>query len=443
MKSLRAKILALLIGAMMLVIVIASGLAFLLHQPDEFDMAIDSLAAQTALILELKARAATPSTRTSDADGSFPMDGRDQAEGGGPRAKSGFRDAPLEGRTLDGPSQHWRQILRRHGVDRTASVVVEPKDGSNPVVMVPDGPGSWLIVPIMIPPPRNLPQMIAAWLLVVCVGMTAVVIVAVGRITRPLALVERAISDVGADGELPVLPETGPTEIRSTARIINRLSSRLKSAMESRMRLVAAAGHDFRTPLTRMRLRAEFLCDEDREAWLADLDELDRIADSAIRLVQEEAGGGAKQVCRLDVLLNEIVAELKALRLDVAVAVMEPVVVCGGALSLKRALRNLMINGATHGGGCRVTLSVEGDSARIIIEDRGPGIPDSLLHRACEPFFRVDGARRSPVPGAGLGLAIAREIIARSSGELKLSNRLGGGLSQEVRIPMAEFKDQD
>ena len=80
-----------------------------------------------------------------------------------------------------------------------------------------------------------------------------------------------------------MIPEAGPAEVRATARALNRLTTNLKAAMESRMRLVAAAGHDLRTPITRMRLRAEFLPDDDRPAWLRDLDELRHIADSSIQ----------------------------------------------------------------------------------------------------------------------------------------------------------------
>jgi signal transduction histidine kinase len=113
---------------------------------------------------------------------------------------------------------------------------------------------------------------------------------------QPLALLESAVEQVGPDGALPILPERGPAEVRATAKALNSLSSRLKRAMESRMRLVAAAGHDLRTPITRMRLRAEFVGDdEERARWLTDLDELERIADSAILLVREAQGSKSRR----------------------------------------------------------------------------------------------------------------------------------------------------
>jgi signal transduction histidine kinase len=237
---------------------------------------------------------------------------------------------------------------------------------------------------------------------------------------------------------LPTLPEKGPGEVRATAKALNSLSSRLKRAMESRMRLVAAAGHDMRTPITRMRLRAEFVEDEEeRTRWLADLDELERIADSAILLVREESGLASPEAIRVDELVQTIGDELREQNLDVTNTRVEPVTVCASRLKLNRALRNLIINAATHGVRARVEVANSGGTARILIEDDGPGIPPELLGQVFEPFFRAAPARRQDIPGAGLGLTIAREIIQRAGGTISISNRADGGLKQVVELPVA------
>jgi len=250
-------------------------------------------------------------------------------------------------------------------------------------------------------------------------------------------VLEDAVAAVGSDGLLPQVPETGSASMRATARALNRLSARLKGAMESRMRLVAAAGHDLRTPMTRMRLRAEFLPEEEREAWLRDLDELDRIADDAIRLVREEVDPGAEEAVSLDRLIREIATELGDTGLKVATGPLTGGTVRAAPLALKRALRNLIVNAATHGGGAFVGTSAVAGSVIVTIEDEGPGIPEELLARVFEPFFRVDPARRKSVPGAGLGLAIAREIITRFGGTIAIANRQPHGLRQTVRLPAA------
>jgi signal transduction histidine kinase len=256
---------------------------------------------------------------------------------------------------------------------------------------------------------------------------------------RPLALLESTVESVGPDGVLPRLPERGPAEVRATARALNSLSSRLKNAMESRMRLVAAAGHDLRTPITRMRLRAEFVEDEEeRERWLTDLDELERIADSAILLVREESIKAPPELIQLDQLVGSIGQELREQNLDVTETAVLPVKVRASRLTLNRALRNLIINAATHGERARVEVGRADGTARIVIEDDGPGLPPDLLDRVFEPFFRADPARGLDNRGAGLGLTIAREIVQRAGGTITISNRASGGLRQVVELPRAD-----
>jgi signal transduction histidine kinase len=234
---------------------------------------------------------------------------------------------------------------------------------------------------------------------------------------------------------LPKLPERGPAEVRATVAALNSLSDRLKRAIESRMRLVAAAGHDLRTPLTRMRLRAEFVGDsEERALWLKDIDELERIADSAIQLVREESTKEPPQVIQVHNLVRSLAAELRDQNFDIEVADTGEAYVKASRLALNRALRNLLINAATH--GLRGIVSVTGGAtARITISDHGPGIAPHLLEQVFEPFFRVDPSRSQRVPGAGLGLTISREIIRRAGGDIRIANRPGGGLIQVVELP--------
>jgi signal transduction histidine kinase len=299
--------------------------------------------------------------------------------------------------------------------------------------------GRYMLFPFPRPqgPPPELWLALLAWLALVVIGVLGAAVALAWRATQPFAVLERAIGSVGTDGVLPHVPETGGSEARQTAVALNALSDRLKAAMESRMRLVAAAGHDLRTPMTRMRLRAEFLPEEDRASWLNDLDELDAIADSAIRLVQEEGAGEDRRPVELDRLVRETATELAAAGLPVTLGETVPAVVTAGPLALRRALRNLITNGATHGGGAAVRLQIEGDEAMVIIEDDGPGIPDELIPQAFEPFFRVNPGRLQITKGAGLGLAIAREIIERFAGSIAISNRPEGGLRQVVRLRLS------
>jgi signal transduction histidine kinase len=324
--------------------------------------------------------------------------------------------------------------LRRAGSDLEI-VVTQPAESTHPIASVKFKSG-WLAIPVKDRHSQGgIMVAVAGWILLVVIGTVAVALWFAYRITRHLSALERVAASIDADGVMPRLPETGPAELKATARALNTMTARLKNAAESRMRLVAAAGHDLRTPMTRMRLRAEFLDEEDRAMWLNDLEELDRIADSAIQLVREETHREKSQLLRVDQVITEICRDLASMKASVTVMKMEAVTISSAPLALTRAVRNLVINAATHGGGAFVTVGLESSTALITIDDEGPGIPEQSLSRVFEPFFRVDAARRKSGPGAGLGLASAKEIVERHGGKLTLQNRSPKGLRQEICFP--------
>jgi signal transduction histidine kinase len=422
--TLRARIILLLAVAIIAVVGIASFVALLLLREPSPTRTIEPFARQIRLIADLVENGIGPVDNPGRA-GDFklslvPAPGTPDARGS---ALLG------EAMSATGPSLPVLVTRLSRDMPPTLSVQIDPK--------------RWLWLPMPdLPVPQGVPVAFAGWMLLLVLGAIGIAALAADRVIRPLALLEGTIGRIGPDGTLPELPETGTAEMKTTARALNRLSTRLRAAMESRMRLVAAAGHDLRTPMTRMRLRAEFLPEEEREAWLRDLDELDRIADSAIRLVREEVEGGDAEPLRLDRLVDTVCTELAEQALPVTLLRTAPVSVKAGPLALKRALRNLVINAATHGKGAEVALEVlqveGGGEARITITDHGPGIPPDLMAQVFEPFFRVDPARRQTVPGAGLGLAIAKEIVDRTGGRIEIANRLAGGLIQTVTLPVKD-----
>jgi signal transduction histidine kinase len=345
-----------------------------------------------------------------------------------------LRSSPAAGEPRPELTSLLQSQLRSTGSDLEI-VVTQPAETPHPVASVKFQSG-WLAIPVRDRHPKGgILVALAGWILLVTVGTVGVAVWFAYRITRHLSALERVAATIDADGVVPLLPETGPAELKATARALNTMTAKLKSAAESRMRLVAAAGHDLRTPMTRMRLRAEFLDEDDRALWLNDLEELDRIADSAIQLVREETQREKIQLLRVDEIITEICRDLASMKASVTVLKMEEVTISSAPLALTRAVRNLVINAATHGGGALVTVGLEDGAASITIDDEGPGIPEQSMSRVFEPFFRVDPARRKSGPGAGLGLAIAKEIVERHGGKLTLQNRSPKGLRQRIVFP--------
>lgn len=329
-----------------------------------------------------------------------------------------------------------RAALTARGIP--GDVIVSRKDDL-PLLSIPVDQG-WVVTQIPdLPPAGGIFHLLLIWLALTTLGTMAVALFFANRMVKPLVLLERAIETVGPDGVLPELAVTGPAEVRVAARALNSLSSRLKAAMESRMRLVAAAGHDLRTPITRMRLRAEFVADEeDRQMWLKDMDELERIADSAILLVREDSGKSAPEPIRLDILVSDLVDELRTLSYDITLTSSAAAIALANRTGLSRAFRNLLINASTHGKRARVAVQSSANDVVVVIDDDGPGIPPDLIGQVFEPFFRVDRARTKQFDGAGLGLTIAKEIVQRAGGSIKIQNGSFRGLIQTVTLPVAQ-----
>ena len=415
MTNLQIRIAAIMIVAIVTVVAIATGVTVTVIRPGG-DKFVHAYAQQILAIAGLVQK---------------------QTDGGSVTAFGALQPLPAAGEPEPQTTRLLIEAVRATAPD-FHPIVTRAPGTDDYAVSIPVKDRGWLVLPtVPLLEPSDAWMILGGWLLMIVVGVSAIAFVVAQRVTRPFVVMEQAIASVGADGILPAIPEVGARETRDTAAALNRLSGRLRSAMESRMRLVAAAGHDLRTPMTRMQLRAEFLPDDERAAWLHDLEELDLIADSAIRLVREEAAGSDRNAIRLDLLVEETVGELKEAKLGVRLESSDDVSVTAGPLALKRALRNLIINAATHGGGATVRLGATDTAARLVIEDDGPGIPADIIDRVFEPFFRVDPGRRQSVPGAGLGLAIAREIVERFGGKIEIANRQEGGLRQTVFLPLA------
>ncbi|MBW8729089.1 MAG: hypothetical protein JF625_28565, partial [Inquilinus limosus] len=292
MNTLRARIILLLAVAIIAVVGIASFVALLLLREPSPSRTIEPFARQIRLIADLVE------------NGIGPVDNPGRA------ADFELRPGPAPGQPDPRGSALLGDAMNATGPGLPVLVTRQNQDMPSTLSVQIDRQ-RWLWLPMPdLPVPQGVPLAFAGWMLLLVLGAIGIAALAADRVIRPLALLEGTIGRIGPDGTLPELSETGTAEMKTTARALNRLSTRLRAAVESRMRLVAAAGHDLRTPMTRMRLRAEFLPEEEREAWLRDLDELDRIADSAIRLVREEVEGGDAEPLRLDRLVDTVCTEL-------------------------------------------------------------------------------------------------------------------------------------
>lgn len=297
--------------------------------------------------------------------------------------------------------------------------------------------GRWLNAATGRPPVPPLGGAVLAALLFAAVAVTAVAALAARRLARPLRRLADAADRLGRGEPVEMLPEDGPEETKRTIRAFNEMRLRLDRFMRDRTTMLAAVAHDLRTPITTLRLRAEFVDDEDtRTRMIATLDEMQAMAEAGLAFARGDASSEPTRATDLAALVESVVEDLAAQGLDAAVAgALSRVVLPCRPMALRRALSNVVENATRYGGAAQVGMARGGNEVRITVEDPGSGIAQAELERVFEPFVRLEGSRSRDTGGAGLGLAIARSTVRALGGDVRLENRAEGGLRATITLP--------
>jgi len=261
--------------------------------------------------------------------------------------------------------------------------------------------------------------------------------IVVHQLTRPLARFARASQRLGIDVDAPPLPESGPVEIRQATAAFNQMQNRIKIFVEDRTQMIAAISHDLGTPIARMRLRTEFVeDDEQRNKMLADLTDMEKMVSSTLSFVRDEAKREPLEKVDFTTLLQRVCDDISDTGFQVTLEIESKTIpyYCHPA-ALRRALSNLIENAARYGNEARVSMREKSDELIIVIEDSGPGIPEDRMEEVFKPFFRLENSRSRETGGTGLGMTVARTIIRAHGGDIALENLDGGGLGMVVNLP--------
>ncbi|MDP2696891.1 ATP-binding protein [Thalassospira sp.] len=361
------------------------------------------------------------------------------------KGKRKDKDRRLE-QDRDKRSYHGRGGKRFFGdikCDGPAVMAVSVPIFDNRAGIAPDGDGAmpvvWLDARIngFTPPPWLAMQSLARVVLsALLIGIIAFFVAR--RVTRPWKVLAAAADRIGR-GDFPEpVPEKGPLEIARAARAFNRMSARLKRFVSDRTRMLAAISHDLRTPITSLRLRAEFVDDEEnRRKIIETLNEMEQMVEAAMTFAREETAN--EETRRIDIvaLVEATCADLEETGHPVTfVSAIDHLTYACRPLSIKRALGNLLGNGLAYGE--HVTVSVKrADDGGLWIDvcDDGPGIPVESRDKVFEPFFRLEESRNQGTGGIGLGLSIARTAIRGHGGEIYLDDAPQGGLAARIYLP--------
>jgi len=255
---------------------------------------------------------------------------------------------------------------------------------------------------------------------------------------QPLQRLTDAAEGLGQDLDRPPLSEDGPREVQRAARAFNTMQQRLSGFVNERTRMLTALSHDLKTPLTRMRLRAELMDDdEQRGRFESDLLEMEAMVTQTLEFMRGLGPNEPRAPVDINALLATLQADNAAMGRSVRIEGAAQATVLGNASLLKRALGNLIDNAVLYGDRATVQVDSDATTLRVHVLDDGPGIAEAELQRVFEPFHRLEASRNRATGGTGLGLGIARSIAQSHGGEVLLRNRPEGGLQATLSLPMA------
>lgn len=298
------------------------------------------------------------------------------------------------------------------------------------------GDGSWRVVK---PERHGLEPwhwQMMLWLLATLAAVAPFAWLVSRRVASPIGLFAEAAEKIGRDPRGAPLPLGGPPEIAVAASAFNEMQARIHRYVEDRVTMAAAMAHDLRTPLMRLALRVEKAPSPVRAEMAADIAEMKEMIAAALAFVRDTGRPPVRRRLSLRPLVESVAEGLADLGADVEVEPGDDIVIEADLGGLKTLLANLIGNAVQYAGAARVRLARPEGYAVIEVADDGPGLPDDMLERAFEPFFRIEPSRNRETGGSGLGLASARAVARAHGGDVILINRAEGGLLARAMLPL-------
>lgn len=253
------------------------------------------------------------------------------------------------------------------------------------------------------------------------------------RLGRPLRRLAQASAHVDLQADTP-LPDDGPREVQVLAAAISTGRERLRAQAQDMTHMLAAVAHDLRTPLTGLRLRAEFAPAPQAARMVADIERMDTMIEQVLDYARGELQPLQMRSLDLVALLEECVQAALLRGVEISIQGPDTLPWRGDALLLRRAVDNLIDNADRYAGAVELWVAVVDHGVQLDVMDRGPGIAEADRVRLLQPFQRSESSRSRATGGAGLGLAVAANVARRHAGELQLLDRERGGLIVRLRL---------
>jgi len=300
--------------------------------------------------------------------------------------------------------------------------------------------GKWLNIRTSIQPETFWLQLFL-FLLEIIVVLTIVFYVwSINRFKKPLKQFQKAANRLGVDINTPTQLEeyNGPQVVRDTAQAMNKMQQRITDLLRDRTLMIAAISHDLRTPITRLKLRADKIVNHEiQKKTLDDLNEMDTMIGEILSFAKNDYTEEEKVKLDLNSFVKSLCDEMADMGHPVYYhyhAESDHLPFKAKRLALKRALENLINNAIKYGEEATVHLKQTAKHILITIEDRGPGILENELDKVFNPFYRCDHSRSRKIAGTGLGLTVAHSAIISHGGSIILRNKERGGLCATIQF---------
>jgi signal transduction histidine kinase len=433
LRGISGQIAALVVASIVAIHLILTAI-FFIHRPDQPDPSIDRGHNQLAALAQLlgTAPAAERPRLLVDIARAFPQ--------------MNVERLPPESAVAaaDTDSPELRGLHRRLGSSYRIFSLVKGEDAGKIGIALPDGA---MISAKLLQDSRQRPFWMGTWivtLLFAVVSVTLLGLWAARALTAPLSSFAKAAEDFSLNGAAEPLPERGPEEIRSVAKALNRMRERITTLIDDRTKMLAAISHDLRTPITRMRLRAEFIEDDThRSRMLRDLEQMRSMLEAVLSFLRNDRKLEAMTLVDIATTLQLVTDQFADMGHKVAYDGPEHAMATVRPDDLHRSVTNLVENAVRYGAEATIRLTVSPDTATIEVEDDGPGISDARKQIMLEPFVRGDDARNmDEASGFGLGLSIARTIALAHHGALSLNDRKPHGLIVRIQLPVRQQSRQ-
>ena len=297
--------------------------------------------------------------------------------------------------------------------------------------------GQWLNARLSVPaqPPLLTPELLLATLVLYLFVVSAAVLIAL-RLARPLGDLTRAAEGFRGRNEPIEVEPRGPADLRNAIEAFNAMNRRLVGLLEEKDRTLGAIGHDLRTPLASLRIRAELVEPlEDRDRMIATIEEMAATLEDILTLAQVGRSRERFENADVSALARKVADEFSELGHEVGFKADAPHLMEVQPTLLRRAIRNLLDNALKYGSSAQIDVAKEGSAVVIAVLDRGPGLEPHELKRVFGAFYRGEPSRNRETGGAGLGLSIAEAVADAHGGSLELANRDGGGLAARIVLP--------